>query len=502
MDKSPSSPRSALDTSFPSLLVMGVCLLAAIAGIVVCGWKIVLLEQEQQDIAQERLLLERDRDAFLTYGGELPRMRDERRGLEQKLAQLTEARAGLRKEIASLEEERNKLRLEDGALAGTIATMNGQADAMRTLLGKGNAELAKLQPELENSRKEAARLKAQETTLRESIAAKQKQETGLLASIAGLERSRSHTQELLTRMSEDKEFYAGMRKNFETTLARFEETLKKSGILTEEYGQKLEDMGKFKTTLDQGMAVLSADLQEAATNLEAVKQARASHAALLKQETEQGKLLESHTNTIAANSKRLEQALEAVQMLDKKLQTALTVEANTITKLAQGDAQTRAQLAAAAETLNRSAENFKADQAKIQAAVTDLANLLAERKVESRTLGELAADLAVQADKNRQTTLDGIQAGANFAEAAQTLRKQAEKIQEEMDKRAEQARQLREILDTELKRQAEAAKLAKEVKEQIAESKRQSAELQILLDGLKNLGSRDNKRDDDSGERP
>lgn len=337
MNKAPALPenRPALDSAFPSLFLMGFCLLLAIACITVCAWKIILLEQEQRETEQERLLLERDRDAFLTYGAELPRLTMQHGQLARDIASLDERRKELEKSIEDMSQEQTKLRLETGGLAGTIAAMEAQADATRAELSKTAAELDKLRPDLAATRKEVDGLKARESALNESIAKKQKDESRLLANIAGLERSRAHAQEFVARLNEDKNFYAGMQKNFERTLANFEETLAKSGSLTSEYALKLEDMGKFKSTLDQGMAVLAADLQGVAGNLEAIKQDRANYAALLRQESEQQKLLREHVESIAANNKKLASALETIQNLDKKLQSSLAAEAAVLQKLAE-----------------------------------------------------------------------------------------------------------------------------------------------------------------------
>lgn len=480
-----SENKAALDSAFPSLALMGFCFLLAIVCIVICAWKIILLEQEQREITQERLLLQRDKDAFMSYGGDLPKLGEEHRQLTLQVASLTESRGELEKNIEALRQKENSLRMRAGGLAGTIATLEAQAEATRAEAARAAAELGKLRPELEALRKEVANMKAQDSGLDESIAKKRKYESTLAANIAGLERSQAHTQEFLAKINTDRDFYLETHKSFERALAKLEETLSRTSALTGVYAGRLEEMGKFKTTLDQGMAVLSADLKGAASNLEAIKEARASHAALLKQEAEQGKLLREHVADVAQNNKKLAASLELVQDLDKKLQAALAAESATMQKLAQEDAETRARLAATAETLSKSVDNFKSDQGKIQATLTDLGNLLNERKAESKTLLDLAVELASLAEKNRETTRSGIQVGAVFGEAARTLQKQAEELKTALDQGSEQGRRFGQVLDADMERQKEVAILIKEAREEITMSRRQSMELQAILEKLK-----------------
>ncbi len=488
--------RPILDSAFPSLALMGFCLFLALACIVICAWKIILLEQEREDIHQERLLLQRDKDAFLTYGGELPALATRHQDLTRKVAQLEETRSGLEKSIENLQAEQAKLRVEAGGLSGTIASLEAQSQAVGAELAKTVAELGELRPALDSSRKEAEKLRAQETALTQSIVKKQKDEAALLAAIAGLERSRRHARQFLEKLTEDQAFYGGMEKNYAAALARFEDILAKSASLTADYALKLEEMGKSRIALDQGMAMLKVDLESAAANLDALKKDRASHAALLRLEAEQEKLLREHVDGVAANNKKMAAALELVESLDGKLQAALAAEASSLRKVVHDDSRTRAKLAAAAESLAASVEQMKADQGKLKAGMADMENLLAGGRTESRALGKLAAELAVLADKNRETSLSGIQAGANFAEASQNLQKQVQNLKLAMDNNEAQARRIGEILEGEAERQAQMAKLAREAREIFEDSRNQNEDLKKILTSLKNMRQPSSRADE------
>lgn len=477
-----SQPR--LDSAFPSLLVMGLCLLFAIACIVFCAWKIILLEQEREEITQQRLLLQRDRDAFLTYGGELPRLTAEHGQLERKVETLRENRTALEKDLAKLEEERAKLAVETGSQSGSLAALETQARIAGDELGKTLAELARLRPELEKARKDTAALKAEEKALAESIAKKRNDEVSIMASIAGLERSRQQAQEFLARLAADGEFYSGMEKNFEAALGKFYAVLARAANLTEAYAAHVDGMDKFKSVLDQGMAALASDLDGAAVNLEALKKHRASQESLLGQEAEQGKLLKEHVDELAATNKKLVAALAAAQDIDRKLRTALGAEMESLRRLAREDENTRATLAAAAATLAASARDAREDQARLRENMAELESLLNGRKAESRALGELAGELAALADRNREASQAGIQAGAGLSEAAQNLQKQVQSLKAAQDQAESQSRRIGELLAGELERQTQIAKLAREARDEMEAAATQRRELARLLEQM------------------
>lgn len=487
MPPSLSEKKSSLDSAFPSILLMGLCLALAIVCIVICGWKIILLEEEQKEIARERLLLERDRDEFLTYGGELPGMRAEHQRLMEDIARERETRREITQAIGELEEAQRKLRLDSGVLSGAIATLEGQAASVRERLGADSQELERLGPGLEEARAQAARLAAEEKTLRGSIDAQRKTEAELTAAIAVLERRQASAREMLERVADDKEYFAGLQKRFDQQMEKFDGIVAKAGALTGDYEARLEDMARFKATLEQGMAVLGSDLKGFEASIETLRQDRAGQAALLKQGEEYARLLRGQIDDIAASNKKFSATMDGMSGLDQKLRAALAAQTAALARLTGDDERTRASLAAAAETLGRTAEALKSEQEKIQANAAQFASFLAIQKGEIDQLKAQAADLAEMAAKNHEAAQDGARSGARFAEAARNLQGQADALKERLAQAEAQTGQMRAFLDEQRTRQEELGRLARETREEIGKNRRQGLELLEILAELKEL---------------
>lgn len=473
--------RPALDSAFPSLTLMAIGLITAVGLIIICGWKIILLEEERQDIKHERLQLERDRDAFLTYGSELPQLKNDHRVTTEALAMLDEQRKLLEKNINELTEKREALHTETRSLSGSAASLQAQIQSQNAELAANKAGIAKIKPELTALRKDMDVLKAQEKSLRESILAKRKEEAALLATVAGLERSRAQAEEFLSRVRADKEMYASVQKDFSHILATFEGIVGKSGTLSEEYAAKLEDMAKFKTHLDRGMAEMDADLQALASHLETMKQDRAVHAALLKQGQEHAKNLQTQVESVTAGNKKFTAAMESVQGLDKKLQAALAAEVKTIAKLAGEDSQTRADLAAAAKSLGQSAEGLKKNQQEARENNSQVAALLNQQREELRQLQDMASDMASNSARNHETALSGLKAVSAINETAQGLNAQAEKLQSRLELAQTQGDQMQKLLDAERERLSGLLQAARDMRQQLTAATQREEEMKAAL---------------------
>lgn len=480
-DAAPKDRRPALDSAFPSLTLMAVALFVAIALIVICGWKIILLEEERQDIKHERLLLERDRDAFLTYGSELPQLKDEHRVTTEALAMLDEQRKLLEKNIGELTEKREALNTQAKSLSGSATSLQAQIQAQNAELAECKAEMARIKPELASGRKELDLLRAQEKSLREGILQKRKEEAALLATVSGLDRSRSQAEAFLAQVRADKEMYASLQKDFGHILATFEEIVGKSGALSEEYAAKLDDMAKFKAHLDRGMAEMDADLHALAAQLDAMKQDRATHAALLKQGQEHARSLQAQVDGLAAGNKKFTAAMDSVQGLDKKLQAALAAEVKTITRLAGEDSQTRADLAAAAKSLAQSAEGLKKNQNEARENNSQLSALLNQQKEELRHLHDLASEVATNSDRNHETALAGLKSVSAMNETAQNLNAQAEKLQARLDLAQNQGDQMEKLLEAERERLGDLLQAARDMRQQLNSTTQREEEMKAAL---------------------
>lgn len=481
MANSASEKKAALDIAFPSIAVMAVALVAALLLIFICGWKLILLEQEQQEIAQERLVLERDRDSFLTYGSELPQLEDQRQRMVEEIAKLEARQKVLSKTLSELETRRESLNLETNGLSGAVAHLQGQVQALNKELAESQAELRKIRPELAQGKKDLALLRAQENALRESIQTKQKNEATLAAALAGLERSRSQTEEYVKRLNTDKKFIEEGQKKHDELVAAFENIIAKSGALTDEYSMRVEDLNRVKIAFDHGQSTLDADLKSLAGHLDGIKQDRALHAALLKTGTEQNKVLQAQVEGVASSSRKLGIALESVQGLDKKLQAALATEVKTLAKWAGEDADTRAKLAAAAQSLGQSIESFKNEQTMAKEKNHELSELVNKQREELQKLNELAAEFVIHAEKSRETSLSGLKSGANLVEVAQSLQQLAERLQGKVSSVEVQGSQLEKLMDGERDRLSELSSLTRDTREEINVSKRQGEEVRAAL---------------------
>lgn len=500
MDTDSSGKRAALDIAFPSITVMAVALVVALLLIFICGWKLVLLEQEQQEIAQDRLVLERDRDAFLTYGSELPQLEDQRRQLLEEMARQEAKQKVLAKTITELETRREALSLETNGLAGAVANLQAQAQALNRELAEGQADLRKTRPELAQGKKELALLRAQENALKESIQNKQKTESTLVAAVAGLERSKAQAEEFVKRLSADKKIFDESQKKHDELLGMFENILARSGALTDEYAARMEDLNRIRAALDHGQASLASDIKSLAGHLDGIRQDRAMQATLLKTSAEQAKILQAQVEGVTSSNRKFGLALESVQGLDKKLQAALATEVRTLAKWAGEDAETRAKLAAAAHSLGESVDNFKNEQTTARGSALALVELVGKQREELQKLNELAAELVIHAEKSRETSLSGLKSGASLAEIAQNMQQQAERLKSRIEAVEVQGSQLEKLMDGERERLSELSQLARYTKEELGASRHQDEEIRAALAEILALLRKPEQKTGDSGQ--
>lgn len=476
-----SDSKPALDRAFPSLFVMGLLLAVAIGLIAICSWKVLLLHQEEQDMGEERLLLDRDRDEFLTYGSELPQLKEEHRVNLEQVAILRERQQGLQEEIGELQQKRASLQMETETISGTIATLNGQVNALRQELGSMTVELQSLGPDLEARRRELEVLKSSEEALNESILQKRKDESALVATLAGLERSRQQATEFLARLEADSATYAKEQNSFAEIMKSFDAMLKRAGGLTGDYAAKLEDLAAFRATLERTTNTLNSDLQAMAANLEAIREDRASHAALLKQGTQQMTSLQAELDGVAATNKKFATIMESVQGLDKKLQDALTAETKNLARMAGEDAETRAVLSAAAASLSRSADNLAEAQKGSRENSTELGRLLAAHGTSLEKLSALAIEFEKHSDKSRENALNSIKSTASLAESAQQLQGQTQRLQGRLEFVESQGREMEKVLRNEEATLGELTRLGLEMRGEINASQRLGEEVRAAL---------------------
>lgn len=493
-ESSPKRVKSPLDFAFPSLFVMGLILALAVGLTAICGWKILTLDSEQEEIKRERLLLERDRDAFLTYGGELPQMSERHRLLTEEVKRLEDRRKFLENNNKELSEKQTELDSKAARLTGEAAELQTRVQTLEARLGQEREELAKLSPELVAAQKEAAMLKAQDKALSESIAAKRKQEAVLIANLEGLERSRQHSQELLAKMTGDKALYDDVEKQLAQITERFSVILGRADELTTDYGARVANVEKLLTRLDQSMTLIDTDRQALGINLEALKKDHASHVGFLKQNNDQSKLLQGQVDSLVANNKKFATVMDTLRNLDNRLQAALSAETNALKKMAQEDAQTRASLASATQTLTGKIQTLAEQLEKVKDAGSQTSQLLEKQRNQLDALGAQTSALETAMEKTRQAAQAEIEAGTKLGHTAQTLATQADIFKSRLDLSGTQAGEIERLVDNQAGRLKELATMARQLADEIGENRRRGARLEVLLGEIQNALDNNGKK--------
>lgn len=479
--------RSALDAAFPSLVLLGAGLVAAFGLLALLGWKIFALEAEQEEIGRERLLLERDRDAFLTYGGELPQMTERHRRLTVEANELEGRNKALSETAARLEEQCGELERKAGRLTGAVAELEARVQELETNAASERARLEKLRPEQEEARREVALLKAQEAELSKAIAGQQKHEASLTATLEGLERSIAHNRDLLARMTADHEAYTAFERNLEAISRKFEGLLERTGGHVAEYGTRLEGMEKFLARMDHSLTLIDSERQTLGQNLDAIKKDRASWATLLKQNGEQNRSLQAQVEAITATSRKFQSAMESVAGMDRRLQTALAAETASLRKMAQEDSQTRANLNQAAQSLAQTGEGLKKGLEQVRESGIQIADLLTAQKEEIRGLSGSAGDLVAAVRLMDGLAKSGSEAGARLMHAADALSSQAQALTLRLQEEAARSGRLDDTLATQGERIRELAALASSLSGEIDENRRRGGRLEVLLGEIQAL---------------
>lgn len=483
----PTRTAGVLDSSFPSLLLMGTLLAVALGLLAVCGWNIFALDSEREEIARERLLLERDRDAFLTYGGELPQMTERHRILSQEVARLEDRKAFLEKKTAELEKKTEESGAKASRLTGAISELQAQTQTLEAELGRQRAEMAKLQPEKAELQKEIAQLKAHDDGLATSIGQRQKQEAALLASLEGLARQKEHARTMLAKIADDREIFGKFETKLERLTARFDDILAKSDNLASEYSVKLAELEKSLAKLDNGMTVFNADRQALAANLDALKKDHNAYAAFLKQNGDQNRDLRAQVDLLIANNKKFSAAMDAVANLDAKLRNVIAAENAALKKMAEDDARNRANLSSSSQTLAQNAQTLKNQVEQSRESLDRVGDLLAKQREQLDGMAAMTARLNTAVERNSQTAQSEIETGAKLGQAAQALATQAEIFKSRLDLSEAQGRQIDKLMDNQSGRLKDLAGLAKQLGDEIAENRRRGARLEAMLGEIRDL---------------
>lgn len=309
------TPKS--DTAFPSVLLMGLCLVLVIALVGITGWKVLLLDQEREEIRKDQAILARNVDAFKQYSGELPQLEKRYGELTASVAQLEGTQKGLQQTVDKLSQQRQTLAEESARLSGDNTEITSRVNAARTELGQIQAELANAKPLAASAKQELATLQSQEAALRASITEKQIQVATLTSDVQGLERSRTHAQDLLTRMTEDQKALEGFRKTVDSMAAQLQASLAKADAASNEYARQSTNVQTATRNLDAETAAMHTRLQTLENNIAALERHSSSFSQILTLGGSSNQALQAQIQTLTSESKQLETTLRA---LDSQVQ--------------------------------------------------------------------------------------------------------------------------------------------------------------------------------------
>lgn len=463
---------------------MTLVLALAIVLIFICGWKIFALEAEERAIAEERLLLDRDRDSFLTWGGELPQIEERHSRLLTEVSKYEDRQKYLAKAVEELEAKREELNAATHDLMGVINELQGQKQTVITELADTRAELQRLRPEQASTQKEVETLKAQQAALNANIAQKQKQEAALVANLEGLERSREHASAMLEKMTGDKEALASFEKRLDNLTGKFDGVVAKAAELNGSFAAKLEDVNRFQARMDHGVAALEMDVQALAANLDSIKKDRTTWDVQLKTITDQNKALQAQADSLAQINKKLSAAIEAAGEMDRRFQATLVAEAAVLNKMVQEDSQTRAQLGSASHALEQGASQLRQQLGEARDDASQIRNLLSTQKGELEAVASAVKSVAAQLEQGRQGMETSLKAGAALSQAAQTLNDQAETLKARVKLVDTHGGHMEKQLDAQNTRLNELGQVARDLGAEIRENRRQGLAVEALLDQI------------------
>jgi hypothetical protein len=321
-------PRS--DTAFPSTLIMGICLIFAIILVGITGWKVLLLDQEQEGVRQQRAILERDINAFKQYSGDLPQLEKRHGELTASVAQLDGAQKGLQQAVDSLTQQRQALADESARLGGDNTELASRINAARKELGQVQGELANALPRTDTAKKELAALQGQEAALRTSISDLQKQAATLSADIQGLERLQAHTQDLLTRMTEDQNILEGFRRSVDSMATQLQASLAKADAASNEYTRQTTNVQTATRNLNAEVVAIQTRSQTMENHIATLQQHGVSFSQILTQSGASAQAAQTQIQTLNAENERLAATLEA---LDRQVQQWTQHSQGSLTKI-------------------------------------------------------------------------------------------------------------------------------------------------------------------------
>lgn len=326
--RSPSMNAARSDTAFPSIAIMGLCVILVTVLLAITGWKVLLLDQEREDIRQQRALLERDINIFKQYGGELPQLEKRHGELAASIAQLEGVQTGVQQAVDNLTQNRQTLTEESARLSGDNTELSSRINAVRKELVQTQSELTSAKPLAASAKRELSVLQSDEAALRVSIADKQKKVATLTADIQGLERRQTHARDLLTRIMEDQKTLDGFKKSVDSMTTQMQASLVKADVASNEYAQQTMNVQTATRNLDAEIAAMHTRLQTMESNIATLERHSSSFSQILTTGDSSTQTLQAQIQALTAENKRLGTTLQAldtqVQQWTQRSQAPLT----------------------------------------------------------------------------------------------------------------------------------------------------------------------------------
>ncbi len=404
--KAPGEPagRPRLDTAFPSIRLLGLCVFVVVLGLVFAGWNMVHLDQQWADLARQKAVLEKEKADLAEYTAELPTLERRHADLTSLTAALEKNRQILDGEVAQLEQQRQEARkILDETLSANYLAQNAQREAQRELtqiieeINTGRPMLIAIEARL-------AVLKVKELSLREALAGEETRKAQLAADLKGLERERDHARELLERMLNDRK-----------TLADFSDAVKASARGLDQAAKDADAAAKKFTTV-------TSDLGGSTLNLK-------TEAAAIADKVQP---LEAQIAQLTARNKALAGAAEQ----DEKIRRELKSQVETLTAAVSSLNQSGKEMDAQIRKWSQRSDQTLADVGRVERALTPLPkNLETALKSLSAGADRLAAQVkALEGQTTAMRNLAGMvgplqNQARDFSKATKTLQDEASQTQ-------------------------------------------------------------------------
>jgi len=273
----PHNSGSALDRSFFPVWSMGVALILVILLTLLSGWKIINLESERSSVESQRLLLERDKQAYADIQKELPSLERRKQAIISEFSELEGKgrSAQVRYESITVQSNAAQSNLEKALAERDQAQAASQA--ARQELASLQADIQKARVDSQNLKQQVEALRAEEQTFGKSAKQLREQVAQIEADISGLERERQNRKKILEQMSQDtselqkiSKRFDGIAYNLEVSHKAADEAIKSLHFESQKFTKAVEEVNKQTQGLAKETQVVSREAGNFATAVQGI----------------------------------------------------------------------------------------------------------------------------------------------------------------------------------------------------------------------------------------